>query len=203
MIAEEYKDIAPYEDEEFARNMERLVSDPGFENAIGYVLPGTDFGQLVNQLRRITNKNDFQKQIMISILRRLEDGTTAGVTDSGMENIDASQSRLFISNHRDIVLDASFLGLVMIRRGLPAQEVALGDNLLIYDWIEHLVRLNKGIIVKRNLRLTKECPARGTRQRFQRRHPGVRSQDAGSWRKRRQHRRPTDGAEHHSSGYFL
>lgn len=47
----------------------------------------------------------------------------------------------------------------MIRRGWPAQEVALGDNLLIYEWIERLVRLNKGIIVKRNLRLTKALEA--------------------------------------------
>lgn len=159
MIAEEYKDIAPYDDEQFAEKMEELVNDPGFENAIQYVLPGSDFRQLVDTLRKITNKDEFQQKVMLSILRRLEEGTTNGVTDSGLDNIDPSHPRLFISNHRDIVLDASFLGLVMIRHGLPAQEVALGDNLLIYDWIENLVRLNKGIIVKRNLRLTKALEA--------------------------------------------
>lgn len=159
MIAEEYKDIAPYADEQFAEKMENLVNDPGFENAIKYVLPGADFKQLAESLRHISNKEDFQKNVMLGILRRLEESTTAGVTDSGLDNIDLSQSRLFISNHRDIVLDASFLGLVMIRHGLPAQEVALGDNLLIYEWIENLVRLNKGIIVKRNLRLTKALEA--------------------------------------------
>lgn len=159
MIAEEYKDIAPYDDEQFVEKMEKLVNDPGFENAIQYVLPGSDFRQLADTLRIITNKEEFQQKVMLSILRRLEGDTTHGVTDSGLDNIDLSQSRLFISNHRDIVLDASFLGLVMIRHGLPAQEVALGDNLLIYDWIENLVRLNKGIIVKRNLRLTKALEA--------------------------------------------
>ena len=159
MIAEEYKDIAPYDDEQFAEKMEKLVNDPGFENAIQYVLPGSDFHQLADTLRKITNKEDFQQKVMLSILCRLEDSTTNGVTDSGLENIEQSQPRLFISNHRDIVLDASFLGLVMIRHGLPAQEVALGDNLLIYEWIENLVRLNKGIIVKRNLRLTKALEA--------------------------------------------
>lgn len=159
MIAEEYKDIAPYEDEQFAEKMELLVNDPGFENAIQYVLPGSDFRQLADTLRKITNKEDFQKNVMLSILKRLEESTTDGVTDSGLDNITLNQPRLFISNHRDIVLDASFLGLVMIRHGLPAQEVALGDNLLIYDWIELLVRLNKGIIVKRNLRMTKALEA--------------------------------------------
>ncbi len=159
MIAEEYKDIAPFEDEQFAEKMEKLVNDPGFENAIQYVLPGSDFHELASTLRKITNKEDFQKKVMLSILLRLEEATTDGVTDSGLDNIDLSQPRLFMSNHRDIVLDASFLGLVMIRHGLPAQEVALGDNLLIYEWIENLVRLNKGIIVKRNLRLTKALEA--------------------------------------------
>jgi len=159
MIAEEYKDIAPYSDEQFAEKMEMLVNDPGFENAIKYVLPGSDFRQLADTLRRISGKEEFQRQVMLEILNRLEAGTTAGVTDSGLDKIDLSQPRLYISNHRDIVLDASFLGLVMIRHGLPAQEVALGDNLLIYDWIENLVRLNKGIIVKRNLRMTKALEA--------------------------------------------
>lgn len=159
MVAEEYKDIAPFDDEQFSQKMEKLVNDPGFENAIKYVLPGSDFRELAATLRKIDNKEDFQKKVMLSILRRLEEGTTDGVTDSGLENIDLAQPRLFMSNHRDIVLDASFLGLVMIRHGLPAQEVALGDNLLIYEWIENLVRLNKGIIVKRNLRMTKALEA--------------------------------------------
>ena len=159
MIAEEYKDIAPFDDELFSERMKRLVSDPGFENAIKYVLPGSDFRELADTLLKIDNKEDFQKKVMLSILKKLEDGTTDGVTDSGLGNIDLTQPRLFMSNHRDIVLDASFLGLVMIRHGLPAQEVALGDNLLIYDWIENLVRLNKGIIVKRNLRMTKALEA--------------------------------------------
>lgn len=159
MVAEEYKDIAPFDDEQFSQKMEKLVNDPGFENAIKYVLPGSDFRELADTLRKIDNKEDFQKKVMLSILRRLEEGTTDGVTDSGLENIDLAQPRLFMSNHRDIVLDASFLGLVMVRHGLPAQEVALGDNLLIYEWIENLVRLNKGIIVKRNLRMTKALEA--------------------------------------------
>lgn len=159
MVAEEYKDIAPFDDEQFSQKMEKLVNDPGFENAIKYVLPGSDFRELAATLRKIDNKEDFQKKVMLSILRRLEEGTTDGVTDSGLENIDLAQPRLYMSNHRDIVLDASFLGLVMIRHGLSAQEVALGDNLLIYEWIENLVRLNKGIIVKRNLRMTKALEA--------------------------------------------
>lgn len=159
MTQEQFKDIAPYDNSEFRSKMEHLVKQPGFEHAIRYIMPDADYDQLVKNLLTIDNKNDFQQKVMLGILKMLEQKTTSGVTDSGLENIDDGKSHLFITNHRDIVLDASFLGLTMIRHGLPAQEVALGDNLLIFDWIEDLVRLNKGIIVKRNLRLTKALEA--------------------------------------------
>lgn len=158
-MKEEFNDIAPYDDSSFQQYMARLVKEPGFENAIKYVMPEADYSQVVKDLLQIKGKDEFQKKIMFSILLLLERMTTSGVTDSGLEKLPPEHNVLFITNHRDIVLDASFLGLAMIRRGLPAQEVALGDNLLIYDWIEDLVRLNKGIIVKRNLRMTKALEA--------------------------------------------
>lgn len=158
-MKEEFKDIAPYDDSTFQSHMEKLIKEPGFENAIRYVIPDIDFSQLAEELMKIRSKNQFQQQIMFGILKLLESKTTAGITDSGFEKLSTKANVLFITNHRDIVLDASFLGLTIIRKGLPAQEVALGDNLLIYDWIEDLVRLNKGIIVKRNLRLTKALEA--------------------------------------------
>lgn len=158
-MKEEFKDIAPYDDSDFKATMARLVKEPGFENAIKYVMPDADYRQVVQNLLQIDNKEDFQEKVMFGILLMLENKTTSGVTDSGLESLSPDRNVLFITNHRDIVLDASFLGLAMIRNGIRAQEVALGDNLLIYDWIEDLVRLNKGIIVKRNLRLTKALEA--------------------------------------------
>ena len=159
MTKEEFSDIAPYDDSDFQHYMSRLVKEPGFEHAIRYVMPDVIYPEMVQNLLQIKSKDEFQRTIMQGMLELLERMTTSGVTDSGLEDFDASKSVLFITNHRDIVLDASFLGLAMLRHGLPAQEVALGDNLLIFDWIEDLVRLNKGIIVKRNLRLTKALEA--------------------------------------------
>lgn len=158
-MKEEFLDIAPYDDSEFRHHMARLVDEPGFENAIKYIVPDADYTALVDMLKHISTKEEFQVKVMLHILEMLERKTTSGVTESGFETIKKDSGVLFISNHRDIVLDASFLGLVMIRHGRQAMEVALGDNLLIYPWIESLVRLNKGIIVKRNLRLTKALEA--------------------------------------------
>ena len=38
-MKEEFKDIAPYDDSDFSATMARLVKEPGFENAIKYVMP--------------------------------------------------------------------------------------------------------------------------------------------------------------------
>ena len=44
----------------------------------------------------------------------------------------------------------SFLNLCFIRNGLPITQVAIGNNLLIYEWITDLVKLNRSFIVKRD-----------------------------------------------------
>ena len=76
--------------------------------------------------------------------------TTSGISLGGAKYFNSALNYTFITNHRDIVLDASFLNLAFLRRGWPTCEVAIGNNLLIYDWITDLVKLNKCFIVKRN-----------------------------------------------------
>lgn len=76
-----------------------------------------------------------------------------------MSLIEDNKAYTFITNHRDIVLDASFLNLGFIREGKPTSEVAIGDNLLIYDWITDLVKLNGSFIVKRNVGITSALEA--------------------------------------------
>ena len=43
------------------------------------------------------------------------------------------------------------LNLLLIRHGFNTSEIAIGNNLLIFDWISDLVRLNKSFIVKRDV----------------------------------------------------
>ncbi len=147
----DFSEIAPYDDEHFAENIEKLVAEPGFEHAVRWVLPDVDYTELIKTLRSCKGKNDFQTRVMQGFLETLERKTTAGITSTGLENLTSGMAYTFISNHRDIVLDASFLNLCFLLKGRPASEVAIGDNLLIYDWITHLVKLNGSFIVKRNL----------------------------------------------------
>lgn len=159
MIPEEYKDIAPYEDHEFESKMQELVKEPGFEHAVRYVMPDVNYPEFTSGLLQVKNKHDFQRHIMVPFLEMLVMKTTAGLKGVGFDRLDNSFSRTYISNHRDIVLDASFLNLCLVRAMHHTSEIALGDNLLIYNWIEDLVKLNKSFIVKRNLRVTKALEA--------------------------------------------
>lgn len=146
-----FSDIAPYDDTCFAERIAQMVKEPGFEHAVRWVLPDIEYKDFVTLLESCKNKHDFQTGVMMRFLENLESATTSGITSSGIDGINPGKAYTYISNHRDIVLDASFINLCFLRKGIKTSEVAIGDNLLIYDWITHLVKLNGSFIVKRNL----------------------------------------------------
>lgn len=145
-----FSDISPYDDSQFHEKMEKLIKEPGFLHAIRYTMPEKDIPNLLSELEKTDNKYDFQHKIMYPFLEMLAKTTTAGISLGGVKYYNPSLNYIFLTNHRDIVLDASFLNLAFIRRGMPTSEVAIGNNLLVFDWINDLVRLNKSFIVKRN-----------------------------------------------------
>lgn len=147
---DKFSDICPYDDSVFHEKMEKLVKEPGFLHAISYTMPKEQIPHLLDDLLKINNKHDFQRQVMFPFLEMLAKTTTSGISLGGAKFYSSALNYTFITNHRDIVLDASFLNLAFLRRGWPTSEVAIGNNLLIFDWITDLVRLNKSFIVKRN-----------------------------------------------------
>lgn len=146
----EFSDIAPYSYKDFKQNVARLVDEEGFQNAIRYIMPEVDYPEFRKMLLSVENIRDFQNEVAGAFLEYLAQKTTAGVTLKGIENVRDGESYTFISNHRDIVLDASFLNMCFIRTHKPVTQIAIGNNLLIYDWIKDLVRINRSFIVKRD-----------------------------------------------------
>lgn len=155
----DFSDIAPFGDDEFKSKMALLVKEPGFEHAVKYVMPDVNFPEFAGMLLQVPDNDTFQRQVMYPFLEMLISRTTAGVTVGGLENVKSGESYTFMSNHRDIVLDASLLNYCFLINGLPTSEIAIGNNLLIYDWITDLVKLNKSFIVKRNLRMIQALEA--------------------------------------------
>lgn len=147
---ENFDDIRPYDDHQFREKIRKLVKEPGFEHAVRYVMPGVDYPAFVENLVSVESQEHFQKRVMGPFLEILVAKTTDGLTVDGLDNYDPGKSYTFITNHRDIVLDASFLNLCFIRNNMPLTQVAIGNNLLIFDWITDLVKLNRSFIVKRD-----------------------------------------------------
>lgn len=150
MIPQIYSDIAPFDDSDFKAHINNLVEQPEFATAVTWIFPEIDFPSFAERLRHVDSQDAFQHNVMLPILEKLAARSTDGITCGGIENYKQGEAYTLISNHRDIVLDASFLNLCLVRAGLPTSEVAIGNNLLIMPWIDELVRLNKSFVVKRD-----------------------------------------------------
>ncbi|MCP9612598.1 acyltransferase [Coprobacter tertius] len=151
----DFDEIRPFYDEELPEIIPSVIAEPGFKHAIEYIMPGVDYKQFCDTMLSCTSKKDFQSKLAVPFLYRLVKASTTGVDASGFEYLDHSESYTFMSNHRDIVLDASFLNIMLIEHGFETSEVAIGDNLLIYPWISNLVRINKSVIVNRDVPVRK------------------------------------------------
>ncbi|MAV73674.1 MAG: hypothetical protein CBB81_04835 [Cellvibrionales bacterium TMED21] len=78
-------------------------------------------------------------------------GETSTFTVAGLEGLPADQCHVFISNHRDIVMDSAYANHALNNEGRKTLQIAIGDNLLQKPWVSDLMRINKSFIVKRNL----------------------------------------------------
>ncbi|MBO6005725.1 MAG: 1-acyl-sn-glycerol-3-phosphate acyltransferase [Paludibacteraceae bacterium] len=147
----DFESIRPYRDEEVHSQLESLLNEPKMLALLPVLFPNTNLDELKKMLLSIDSVHAFQSSVIKAYLDNIEVIATDGVELNGFENIDTSKAYIFISNHRDIILDSAFLNTHLIAANVPLTEIAIGDNLLIYDWIRKLVRLNRSFIVERNL----------------------------------------------------
>lgn len=148
----EFLDICPISDKDFHNEMSILVEEPSFQRIVRMVLPEYKYSELKYVLLSLNTKDEFQARVMRPLVEGLLAKTTNGLTMSGLEeHISPDVPSMFITNHRDIIMDSAQLGYLLLTNGRASCEIAIGNNLLIYDWINKLVRLNKAFIVKRNL----------------------------------------------------
>lgn len=143
--------IRCYNSSEIHVVLERLSNNKQFVNLLSTVYPLMPKELLKKKLTTIEDVLDFQKTIAYPFLQYIEATLTTGVDLEGLELIDTSKPYLYISNHRDIILDSALLCSKLIEKNIDTVEIAIGDNLLMIPWIEDLVRVNKSFIVRRSL----------------------------------------------------
>ena len=148
----DFEDIRPYTDKEVKKKIAEMVKDPVFDEVLLHVFKFRPKIEMVKlQLRMIKSIKQLQGTFIYDLLRSVINKTSNGLICTGIENLDKKKPYLFISNHRDIVLDAALLNFLIFEKGMNTTMIAIGNNLLLYNWIEHAVKLNRAFIIKRNL----------------------------------------------------
>lgn len=148
----DFEDIRPLTNEEVKDAIEELIANKDFEQAFRYIKPDLDWEKFAANMRTFQTKEDFKAKLGYEAVMMVARNTTFSLTISGRSRLPEGHTPCtFISNHRDIVLDAAFLNVMLFEVGYGLTQVAIGDNLLISPWIKTLVRLNNSFIVKRNV----------------------------------------------------
>ena len=155
-----FKNIRPYADAEVAGVLQSLVNNPSVLKAlIGFQFPGilakAPFikffvkQKLISQIKTIHTIDDYQ-MIFKDLMEKVVKESIASFEVNGLEKLNKNENHLYISNHRDISLDAALLALHLHKSGFRTFNIAVGNNLMEEDWASDLFRLNKSFIIQRS-----------------------------------------------------
>jgi glycerol-3-phosphate O-acyltransferase len=156
-----FDDIRPFRDDELATVIQRLINEPELQASVAHLVMPRLFKVFPGLCKKIiklslsfrqkhfstTDKIHFE---VAKYLTRIIDKSSQGFTYNGLEKLKTKKPALFISNHRDIILDAALVDLALYKEGIQTVEAAVGDNLLTKPWVSDLMRINKSFIVKRS-----------------------------------------------------
>lgn len=126
----DFDDIRPYRDAEIPSAMRRIAADPSFASVMGYLFKGGDLKRHISEFPDYKSVAEFQIRFMQDALHSVIEQTTDGLEYSGFDNLEKGRPYLFVSNHRDILLDAALLQLALYDNGLDCSEITFGDNLM-------------------------------------------------------------------------
>lgn len=145
-----YDSIRPYRDDEVKAVIERMTNDPEVIGVIKMLFPNKKTEEVIQWLRSMKSVFDFQSQLIAPLILNSLDATGTTYSLDGAESVDRSTEHLFISNHRDIIMDAGILNTLMNKQNIVTTENAIGDNLCARPWITDALKLNKSFLVRRS-----------------------------------------------------
>ena len=162
-----FDDIRPFNDTEVPAVLQRLLDDDDFiraiarqrfgriERLIAFIAHPFIRYSLKPQIKLLKSVKIIQSKVKRYITRMIRK-TSDGFSVSGLSTLKRDTAYLFISNHRDIVLDPALLNYALYNDKRKTIRIAIGDNLLDKPYVSDLMRLNKSFIVKRSVTAPRE-----------------------------------------------
>lgn len=166
----DFDTIRSFNDSEVAEKIGQLLNESQFREHFSILFSAfsekdrgalcvTELLESFRQAATVDQLQSLEKRFLDTALK----STLKNVTTLGLEAINASNCAtdpqkntfLFISNHRDIVLDPLLLNWITLEKGLPACHCAIGDNLLVDSSGKLIALLNKCFVVLRSVKSPK------------------------------------------------
>ena len=161
----EFDSIRPYCGEEIAAARDRLCESEEFLSLFSH-LTKMDKQAIAGALQGVQTSTEFQERFFGPAIQTPIATTTDGVTVNGMDLVNPNQSYLFMSNHRDIILDSAILNVLLRQHGNKYTRAAIGSNLLINKWVTDLVKLNSCFVIERNLTVREMLGSSAIRSKY-------------------------------------
>lgn len=143
--------IRPFYDAEMNEAILKVMDHPMMKALMNFAFPGVPDEHWKEQLSKTHSTRDFQCNFIYQALMQVLNKTSDGMSTSGFEKLEPNTSYLFISNHRDIILDTSLLNACLFDHGLVMTASAIGDNLVQKEFLYTLSKLNRNFLVQRGL----------------------------------------------------
>jgi len=143
--------IRPYYDAEVNQAILSAINHPMMKALMNFAYENVDDSVWKEQLKRTHSIRDFQINFAYKAVKKVLEKSSDGLSTSGFEKLEPNTSYLFISNHRDIILDTSLLNVCLHEHGLVMTASAIGDNLVKKDFLKTLSKLNRNFLVQRGL----------------------------------------------------
>lgn len=148
---QKFDSIRPFYDTEVNDALSDVIQHPMMKALMNFSFPDVADEVWKEQLKRTHSIRDFQCNFIYQSARKILEKSSEGLTTSGFEHLEKNTSYLFISNHRDILLDTTLLNATLFEHGLVMTASAIGDNLVKKSFIKILAKLNRNFLVLRGL----------------------------------------------------
>ena len=142
-------DIRPYYDEEIPAAMQRIASSTSFPLLASYVYPEESVEKVRQRIVGYTNIHDFQTETMRRVNEQVIARSITEFTCDGISRLSPHDSYLYVSNHRDIMLDSSLLQYFLVTQGFDTTEITFGANLMQGQLVIDIGKSNKMFKVER------------------------------------------------------
>lgn len=143
-MIEKFKEIGPYSNEEVPDAIQRLSYNDYMPAIVKYLMPDANVNDFLEEFRKTKTSDEFQQKYMAMALESILKKTTTEFSFNVVDNIiDHGSNYVYISNHRDILLDSALLAYSLSKRGLDTPEITFGNNLMKGDFIIDFGKINK------------------------------------------------------------